>query len=159
MAIHGILGVFVVAPILLQSRHLLVYGALAFVGGSVLDLDHFISAGSVNLHRIETLGGRPDTHSLVFVALVAVLLLAVTRRPVLAWAVFAVNASHLLFDAAGGGDPILYPVSRLDGLPWIVCPLGALALFAVSELIARRTPRTAARPAGDEPARTAVDLG
>ena len=159
VVIHGILAVFVVAPILRRSRHPWIYGALAFAGGSVLDLDHFISAGSLSLHTIETLGGRPDTHSLVFVALVAVLLLALTRRAALAWGVFAVNASHLLFDAAGGGDPILYPLSHLDGLPWIVCPIGALALFAVSALIARRTPRTAARRAGDEPARTAVDLG
>jgi hypothetical protein len=40
--IHGVLGVLVVAPILWRSRHRTVYTAVAFVGGSILDLDHFI---------------------------------------------------------------------------------------------------------------------
>jgi hypothetical protein len=156
---HGVLALFVVSPLVLRSRHRLGNAALAFVGGSLLDLDHFIAAGSLSLHRIETLGGRPDTHSLVFVALVSLLLLALTRRPRVAWALFAVNASHLLFDAAGGNDPIIYPLSHLDGLPWLLCPLGAVALFAASELIARRTPSPAARRAADERAHTAVDTG
>jgi hypothetical protein len=156
---HGALALFVVSPLVLRSRHRLGVAALAFVGGSLLDLDHFIAAGSLSLHTIETLGDRPDTHSLVFVALISLLVLALTRRPRVAWALFAVNLSHLLFDAAGGHDPIVYPLSGLDGLPWLLCPLGAIALFAGSELIARRTPRPVAQPAPDEHARTAVDAG
>jgi hypothetical protein len=156
---HGALALFVVAPLVLRSQHRLTYAALAFVGGSLLDLDHFIAAGSVSLHAIETLGDRPDTHSLVFVALVSLLVLALTRRPRVAWALFAVNVSHLLFDAAGGHDPIAYPLSRLDGLPWLLCPLGAVALFAASELVAWWTPSAAARSARDERSRAAVDAG
>jgi hypothetical protein len=156
---HGVLALFVVAPPVLRSRHRLAYAALAFVGGSLLDLDHFIVAGSLSLHTIETLGDRPDTHSLVFVALVSVLVLALTRRPRVAWALFAVNVSHLLFDAAGGHDPIVYPLSRLDGLPWLLCPLGAVALFVASELIARPTQSAAPRPALDERAHAAADVG
>jgi hypothetical protein len=157
--VHGLLALFVVAPLLWHSRHRFAYGALVFVGGSVLDLDHFIAAGSLNLHTIETLGGRPDTHSLVFVLALAVLVLALTRRLALAWAVFAVNTSHLLYDAAGGSDPILYPVSGLDGLPWLTVPLGALALFAVSALIARRRPRRAGSGIAEERARAVIDVG
>jgi hypothetical protein len=156
---HGVLALFVVAPLVLRSRHRLAHAALAFAGGSLLDLDHFIAAGSLSLHTIETLGDRPDTHSLVFVALISLLVLALTRRARIAWALFAVNVSHLLFDAAGGHDPIAYPLSRLDGLPWLLCPLGAIALFAGSEVIARLTPWPAARPATDERARAAVDAG
>jgi hypothetical protein len=156
---HGVLAVFVVAPLVVRSRHRLAYGALAFIGGSLLDLDHFIAAGSVSLHTIETLGDRPDTHSLVFAALISLLVLALTRRPHVAWALFAVNVSHLLFDAAGGHDPIVYPLSRMDGLPWLLCPLGAIALFAGSELIARRTAWPAARRAPDDRARAAADAG
>ena len=77
--------------------------------------------------------------------LVAALAYALTRRPTLAWAVFAVALSHLLFDAAGGSDHILYPFSGLDGLPWLACPLGALALFAGSAVIGTRAPRLRAR--------------
>jgi hypothetical protein len=44
--IRGVLGVLVVAPILWPSRHRTAYRAVAFVGGSILDLDHFIEAGT-----------------------------------------------------------------------------------------------------------------
>jgi hypothetical protein len=54
----------------------------------------------------------------------AVPALALTRRWVAAWAVFAVNLSHLLFDAGGGGDHILYFSNRPDGIPWLLFPLG-----------------------------------
>jgi membrane-bound metal-dependent hydrolase YbcI (DUF457 family) len=135
--IHGMIGIAVVSPLIWQSRRRVTYASIAFVGGSILDLDHFIDAGSLNLHTIETLGDRPDTHSLAFVALVAVLTLAISRRPQFAWALFAVNASHLLFDAAGSGEHILYPFSSLDSVPWLACPIGDLGLLAVSAAVAR----------------------
>lgn len=138
--IHGVIAVAVVAPLIWQSRRRVTYGAIAFVAGSILDLDHFIEAGSLNLHTIETLGGRPDTHSLAFVALVAAFTLVISRRPQFAWALFAVNASHLIFDAAGSGEHILYPFSNLDSLPWLACPIGDLALLAVSAGVARFVP-------------------
>jgi hypothetical protein len=58
-----------------------------------------------------------------------------TRRRLAAWAVFAVNVAHLLFDAAGGHEHILYPFSSLDGLPWLLCPLGTVALLGISAAI------------------------
>jgi len=130
--VHGVLGVFVVAPIVWRSDHRVRYALLAFVGGSALDADHFIAAGSLNLHTIETLSGRPATHSLGFIVLLALL----TRSRLAAWAVFAVNLSHLLFDAAGGGVRVLYPLAHPDGLPWLACPVGALALLGVSTWLA-----------------------
>lgn len=143
--IHGIIGVVVVAPIIWRSRHRGAFGLLAFAGGSVLDLDHFIAAGSLSLHRIETLpGGRPDTHSLAFVlalALITFLLWPRTSRLTAAWSLFAVNTAHLLFDAAGGDEHILYPWTGIDGIPWLLCPLGTLALCGASEMIARRRAR------------------
>jgi hypothetical protein len=156
---RGVVALFAVAPMVRRSRHPLAYAALAFAGGSLIDLDHFVAAGSLSLHRVETLGDRPDTHSLTFVSLVGLLVLASTRRPRIAWAVFAIGASHLVYDGAGGHEPVLYPFSRLDGLPWIVCPLGTLALFAVSFAIARRAPRTAPAHGAEERARTVLDAG
>jgi membrane-bound metal-dependent hydrolase YbcI (DUF457 family) len=156
---RGMVALFAVAPLVRRSRHPLAYAALAFAGGSLIDLDHFVAAGSLSLHRIETLGDRPDTHSLAFVSLLALLALALTRRPRVAWAVFAVNASHLLYDAAGGHEPVLYPFSHLDGLPWILCPLGTLALFAASLAIAPRPARAAPARAAEERPRTVLDAG
>ena len=134
--VHGVLGVFVVAPIVWRSDNRVRYALLAFVGGSALDADHFIAAGSLNLHTIETLSGRPATHSLGFIVLLALLTAVLTRSRLAAWAVFAVNLSHLLFDAAGGGVRVLYPLAHPDGLPWLACPVGALALLGVSTWLA-----------------------
>jgi hypothetical protein len=147
--IHGALAVFIVAPLLWRSRHRIPYSLLAFVGGSALDIDHFIEAGTLNLHKIETLpGGRPETHSIAFVLLLALLTFvacprswALDRRLVAAWAMFAVNMGHILFDGAGGGEQILYPWNQVDGIPWLLCPIGAVLLFLASAAIARRSSR------------------
>ena len=147
--IHGVVGVLAVAPILWRSRHRLRYGLLAFVGGFILDIDHFIAAGSLNLHTIETLSGRPDTHSIVFALALSAATGVATRRWLAAWAVFAANLAHLLYDGAGGNEHVLYPFTSVDGLPWLLCPLGTLALLAASAVLARAV----MRPAGSAPSR------
>jgi len=145
--IHGCLALVAIGPILWRSRHRLAYGLLAFAGGSVLDLDHFIAAGSLDLHRIETLSGRPDTHSLLFVLALGAVTLLLTRRVLAAWAVFAVNLAHVLFDAAGGNEHFFYPYTGSDGLAWLVCPLGTLALAGVSAALAATLMRSPPQPA------------
>ena len=123
----------------------------------MIDLDHFVAAGTLNLQTIETMGSRPDTHSLLFVAALALVTLLLTRRAVLAWSVFAVNLSHLLFDAAGGGVHVFYPSTALDGLPWLACPIGTLALCAVSGLIARGRARGVPRAHAEVGRRDALE--
>ncbi len=147
ISVHGVLAVFVVAPLLRTApRHRAVLVLATFVAGSAFDLDHIAAAGSLNPHALETLsGGRPDTHSLVVVLLLGAIAYALTRRVEVAWSVFAIFLSHLLFDAAGGSDRVLYPVSSLNGLPWLACPIGALALFCGSLAITARSSRM--RPA------------
>jgi hypothetical protein len=148
--IHGALGVFVVAPLLWRSRHRIPYPLLAFVGGSALDVDHFIEAGTLSLHKIESLpGGRPETHSIAFVLALGLLTFAAcpwswsfARRLVPAWAMFAVNMGHILFDGAGGSEHILYPWNHVDGIPWLLCPIGAVILFLASAAIARYASRS-----------------
>ena len=147
IAIHGVLAVFVVSPLLRHApRHRAALVLGAFVAGSAFDLDHIAAAGTLNLHAIETLsGGRPDSHSLIVVVALTVIAYVLTRRREVAWAVFAIFLSHLLFDAAGGYDHVLYPFSGLDGLPWLACPIGALVLFSGSLAITARDSRV--RPA------------
>jgi membrane-bound metal-dependent hydrolase YbcI (DUF457 family) len=145
VAIHGIVALVAIAPIVWRSEHRLRNAGLTFIGGSVLDVDHFVAAGSLNLHTIETMAGRPATHSLVFIVVLALLAWVLTRRWVLAWSVFAVSLAHLLFDAAGGGERLLYPLAHPDGLPWLACPLGTLALCAASAAAAGVSPRAPAR--------------
>ena len=152
VVIHGFVCLVAVGPIVWRSDRRVAFTLLAFIGGSAIDLDHFIAAGSLDLHTIETLGGRPDTHSLVFVLALSGLTLLVTRRWLAAWAMFAVNVAHLLFDAAGGGVHILYPLRHPDGLPWLASPIGTLALLGISTAIAGRSSR-AGRDASREPRR------
>ncbi len=157
--IHGCVCILAIAPIVWRSDHRIGYALLAFVGGSAIDLDHFIAAGSIDLHTIETIGGRPDTHSLVFVLLLALLTLILTRRWPLAWAVLAVNLAHLLFDAAGGGVHILYPLKHPDGLPWLASPIGTLVLLGMSAAIARRSARPGLRAVRESQRQDALPVG
>jgi hypothetical protein len=159
--IHGVICSTAVAPLIWRSEHRIRNTLLAFAGGSAIDLDHFVAAGSLSLHAIETLGGgRPDTHSLLFVIALALVALALTRRAVVAWAVFAVNLAHLLFDAAGGGVHILYPSATPDALPWLASPIGALTLCAMSGVIARgRHRRLQPRGHAEIARRDALEVG
>jgi hypothetical protein len=124
--IHGVLGVFVLAPLIWRGRHRASWAACAFAGGSILDLDHFIAAGSLSLHRIETLpGGRPDTHSLAFVLLLSLVVLVLWPgrwKLAAAWSCFAVNTGHLLFDGAGANEHLLYPWTSSHGIPSLLVP-------------------------------------
>ncbi len=143
--VHGIVALVAVAPILWLSEHRLRYATLTFIAGSLLDVDHFVAAGSLSLHSIETLSGRPATHSVVFAVALALLAFALTRRWVATWSVFAITLAHLLFDAAGGGVRVLYPLAHPDGLPWLASPVGTLGLCAMSAAVAGVTPRAPAR--------------
>jgi hypothetical protein len=137
VVVHGVLSLFVVLPILWRSDRRLTLAALAFVGGFALDFDHAVVAGSLSPRAMEHLGDRPDTHSLLFAAALALLVLAVMRRRLMAWFVFAILAAHLLFDAAGGGERWLYPLGHPKSIPWIACPAGLLVLYAVSAWLVR----------------------
>lgn len=135
--IHGAISVLVVLPILLVIRRRMLFGALAFMGGPALDLDHVVAADSLSPRALEHMSHRPDTHSLIVAVGLALLMLAFTRNRLAAWSVFAVVVAHLLFDAAGGSDYWLYPFSRSSAIPWLACPIGIVALTAVSWLLAR----------------------
>jgi membrane-bound metal-dependent hydrolase YbcI (DUF457 family) len=138
---HGSLGVIVVLPIIWRSPRRFLLAGLAFIGALALDLDldHVVEAGSFDTSKLEHLGSRPDTHSLLFVGALALIALAVTRSKLIAWAVFAVLVSHLLFDAAGGGERWLYPLQHPDAIPWLACPVGIVLLTAISAIMARAT--------------------
>jgi len=147
---HGTLCLIAVLPLVLRSRRPLVAAAAAVVGGVAIDLDHAVAAGSLSLHAMETMRGRPDTHSFVVALAAGVLVAVVTRRALFGWAVFAVYAAHLLLDAPGGGTPLLWPVADVRELPWLACPAGIVALAVGSALAARaHAPRARAAIARD----------
>lgn len=134
---HGSLGVIVVLPLIWRNPRRTHLALLAFLGGVALDIDHAFAAGSLGPRSMEQLGHRPDTHSLLFVSVLALIALAVTRRKTIAWAVFAVLVAHLLFDAPGGGVRWLFPLPHPDAIPWLVCPAGIVLLTGISAMVAR----------------------
>ena len=138
--IHGSISLFVVSPIVLRSNRRVLFAVLAFIGGPALDLDHVVAAGSLRPQALESLGHRPDTHSLLLAVALALVAFALTRRKLVAWSVFAVIVSHLLFDAAGGGEYWLYPLEHPDSIPWLACPIGIAVLFGISAIVARAGP-------------------
>ncbi len=144
---HGSLGVVVMLPIIWHSPRRIFLASLAFLGGVALDIDHVVAAGSLNPRSMEQLGHRPDTHSLLFVGVLALIALAVTRRKLIAWAVFAVLVAHLLFDAPGGGVRWLFPLQHPDAIPWLACPVGIVLLTGISAMVARAAGSNAGRSA------------
>ena len=138
--IHGTISLLVVLPLVLRSSRRALFAVLAFIGGPALDLDHVVEAGSLRPQALESLGHRPDTHSLLFAVALTLLVFAFTRSKPITWAVFAIIVSHLLFDAAGGGEYWLYPLEHPDSIPWLACPVGLAVLFGVSVAVARAEP-------------------
>ncbi len=144
--IRGCISLLVVLPIVLRSERRLLFAALAFVAGPALDLDHVVEAGSFRPEALETLGHRPDTHSLLFAAALTLLTLALTRNRLIAWSMFAIVVSHLLFDAAGGNEYWLYPLKHPDSVPWLACPVGIALLTWISAVAVRAASRGSAKP-------------
>jgi membrane-bound metal-dependent hydrolase YbcI (DUF457 family) len=147
--VHGALSLIVVLPILLRSERRLLFGVLAFMSGSAIDLDHAVAAGSFNPRALEHLSHRPETHSLVAALALALVTLALTRRRLAAWSVFAVVMVHLLFDAPGGGVYWLYPLERPDAIPWLACPIGILALTGISWILAYASRASSSSPTAE----------
>jgi membrane-bound metal-dependent hydrolase YbcI (DUF457 family) len=152
---HGSLAVLVVLPIIWVRSSRLPLALLAFLGGVALDIDHAVAAGSLTPRSMEQLGHRPGTHSLLFVCMVALIALAITRRKQIAWAVLAVLVAHLLLDAPGGGVRWLFPLQRPDAIPWLVCPIGIVVLTVTSAMVAR----TAGFGSGRSAPRSPPELG
>jgi membrane-bound metal-dependent hydrolase YbcI (DUF457 family) len=140
---HGVLAVVVVLPLILISGRKLLVGALAFVASPALDLDHAVAAGSLSPHAMEHLSHRPGTHSLFLALALALLGFAFTRSRLVAWGVFAVIVSHLLFDAAGGDERWLYPLEHPSSIPWLLCPIGIVMLTCISAVLVRAAGQSA----------------
>lgn len=135
--IHSLLAVIVIAPIIWRRPNWLLWAALAAFASVALDLDHVVAAGSLDPRNLEHLRIRPDTHSLLFACVLSLVGFAISRSWVVAWGVFAVLVSHLLFDAAGGSERWLYPLQSPTAIPWLACPVGICVLTGVSVAVAR----------------------
>jgi hypothetical protein len=156
--LHGLIAVVVLAPILRIVRHPWQWTAVAFVAGPAVDLDHVFAAGSASPRAMEQLGDRPETHTILLGVALALLVLLISRNLLVAWAVFTIDASHVIFDAAGGADRWLYPISTSASLPWLICPATIALFYAISWLLASRAARSDVPTATLEPSPPASSL-
>jgi hypothetical protein len=127
---HGVIAALAVAPLALADGG---QGAwrfpwLAGLVATLLDIDHFVAAGSLSLWAATHLPCRPPTHSFTFALLAA--LLASFASPDRRWS-FAIGAaigSHALRDAAGGGcTPVLFPLAPV-AVPYPIYLAGTVGL-------------------------------
>jgi hypothetical protein len=135
--VHAILALLVVFPLIDTQAPSLKTGILVFIvllSGTLLDVDHFAAARSLRMSDILSLPIRPATHSLAFAVTVGILVVSISRNPILGWIVFAALTSHVLRDAGGGKAPILWP-SSVTAVPRWTYYLGVILLLFISFLL------------------------
>lgn len=101
--------------------------AAAVVAG-LIDFDHFIAAGALSVQAAISLPARPWSHSLLFAALLALLLYLASRKSWVVLVVLVALVSHVLRDAAGSPTPLFFPLAPVR-IPWVAYV--ALCLVAV----------------------------
>lgn len=126
---HGVVAALVVLPgafLSGQERNQIL--GTCVLAAMVIDLDHFVAAGSLRLEAATTLDCRPWSHSLTAVVAVAFAIRWWIREPAIGAAVLAGLASHVLRDAGGGGcTPIFWP-AEIYHVPYWSYVLGTLLL-------------------------------
>jgi hypothetical protein len=130
--VHGLVALLVTGP-LLQSPQLLV---LAFLAGTVVDVDHFLAAGSRSFWAATHLEQRPPTYSVTFALLVSRGGYLFSGSLTTAWVLFAALTSHVLRDASVGTAPLLWPLGDWGIARW-TCFVAEVRLLIGSYSIAR----------------------
>jgi membrane-bound metal-dependent hydrolase YbcI (DUF457 family) len=128
--VHGAVALVVAGPCIRRAqsaRRAITLSGLAFLSATVLDLDHFAAAGSLDVRAALALAARPPTHSLTFALLFGAVLSRLSRDHTAGWVAFVALASHVLRDAAMGTAPLLWPLA-VDKVPLWAYACGELGL-------------------------------
>jgi hypothetical protein len=132
--VHGAVALVVARPCIRQARgrkRALALSGLTFAAATALDVDHFVSAGSLDLGPALALVDRPPTHSLTFALAVGAAVRLASRDREASWVALTGIASHVLRDAAMGTAPLLWPLS-IDAVPRWAYVCGELGLLLAS---------------------------
>ena len=135
--VHAILALLVVFPLFdthAPTENTVVLICAVLLTGTLLDVDHFVAAKSLKMNDVLTLPMRPTIHSLAFACVVGILVVLVSRNPIVGWIVFAALVSHVLRDAGGGKTPILWPLP-VTAIPQWTYYLGVILLLSFSFLL------------------------
>ena len=140
---HGATALAVTAPIWLRRPlgKWLKYFFVAGLLGGLIDLDHYVAAGSFALEDLITQPTRPPTHSLTFAAALAVASTLVMKDRLMGWVIFVTLASHVVRDASGFHTPLFWPLDRPHSMPhWLYLLIEVLLLYA-SFYVSRKMPK------------------
>jgi len=117
-AVHTAVGVAVVLPAVLWGRWPWRFLVVAALSASLLDLDHFVAAGSLSITDAVSIGERPATHSLLFSAAAGLGVGLLARCRVWGLVVFGALLSHLLRDSDGYGTRMFWPAESFHLQYW-----------------------------------------
>ena len=138
--VHVLLALLVVFPLNTWSTipaRMIGRFTLASLAPFLIDLDHFVAAGSFSLYSATTLAsGRPAAHSLLFALGLGLIAYQFTRDKGNGYLLFAVLASHVVRDTSVGGTPFfLWPFS-FDQLSPPLYYVSQLNLFCIAQVLA-----------------------
>jgi hypothetical protein len=114
----GLVALLVTAPIIRSAPNSWQLLALAFLAGTLVDLDHFLATGSRSFWAATHLEKRPPTHSVTFALLVSGGGYLFSGSLTTAWALADALTSHVLRDSSVGTAPILWPLGDWRTPTW-----------------------------------------
>lgn len=121
--VHILLGILVSLPLIVRhgwNKQTLLRFTLAGLVAMLIDLDHFIAAGSFSLYAATHLDYRQATHSLVFALFCFLIVWLTIHNSRDGLLVFMALASHVVRDASSGGTPFLLWPFYFSQIPiWI----------------------------------------
>jgi len=116
--IHASVAFLLLLPLFLLRGRSLALPIMGAVLASLIDLDHFVAAGSFSIQAALSLPSRPWTHSLTFILPAAAFAGLLFRRFWLFAVVVVALTSHVLRDATGTPAPLLYPLPDVSISWW-----------------------------------------
>lgn len=130
--VHGVIAVLVLWPLHKGKPQRVI---AAFLAAILVDLDHFVVAGSLSIEAALHSPVRLFTHSLTFALAAGRIAACATRSPRWAWLVSIALASHVLRDATFGLTPVLWPLP-LDAIPVCVYYTAEVVLLLATTVAA-----------------------
>jgi hypothetical protein len=135
--VHGLVAIIVTFPLVAvyqDTKSTILLFVTIYLTATLIDLDHFAAAGSLDFSDALNLHVRPMTHSLTFAFMVGGVSYLLLRNPIISLALFLALASHVIRDAAGGPTPILWPLP-FQSVPWWVYYAGEVLILCLSYLV------------------------
>lgn len=112
---HGLLGLALSLPLI--RKHGWKWGFIGVLVSILLDVDHAVMAGSLDINAMISLPGRPFSHSFLFAFALSFLISIINTRA--GGLVLLVLLGHILRDTSSGTTPLFFPWDWQPWAPWL----------------------------------------